>query len=418
MRRNAFVKAAGLGAAALLAVAACGGGGGDDSGSGGDTSALKLGYVLPETGDLAYHGPPQVEAMNLAIKEINDAGGVLDNDIADPVGGDEANDQAIASQSADRVLGKDVDAIIGAAASGMSLAIIDKITGAGVIQCSGSNTAPTFTDYDDDGYYFRTAPSDALQGPVLADVIVGDGHSNVAVVARADDYGKGLADATAKSLEQAGANVALNETYDPKATDFSSTVSKIVSSDPDAVVIVAFEEGAQIMKGLIEKGLEPPETGIYGADGLRSEQLGKSVDKSDPGVIDGVKGTAPASSDNPDFLKELKDFAPDLEETQFAPQVYDCVNVIALAAEAAESTDPGDIKEEMNGVTKDGEKCTNFEECKKLLDDGEDINYDGASGPLDFVDVGEPGTASIEVYGYDDGGKLSTLDTRDAKPVE
>src|SRR5690625_3060236 len=104
--------------------------------------------------------------------------------------------------------------------------------------------------------------------------------------------------------------------------------------------------------------------------------------------------------------------------TQFAPQVYDCVNVIALAAEAAESTDPGDIKEEMNGVTKDGEKCTNFEECKKLLDDGEDINYDGASGPLDFVDVGEPGTASIEVYGYDDGGKLSTLDTRDAKPVE
>src|SRR5690625_1502861 len=127
MRRNAFVKAAGLGAAALLAVAACGGGGGDDSGSGGDTSALKLGYVLPETGDLAYHGPPQVEAMNLAIKEINDAGGVLDNDIADPVGGDEANDQAIASQSADRVPGKDADATIGAAASGVAVRMIEQI---------------------------------------------------------------------------------------------------------------------------------------------------------------------------------------------------------------------------------------------------------------------------------------------------
>lgn len=416
MRKGAFIRTVALGATLLLAASACGSDGDNDSEK--DTSPLKLGYILPETGDLAFLGPPQQEAMNMAIEEINDAGGVLDNDIDDPVGGDEANDASKASDATDRVLGKDVDAIIGAASTDMSLAIIDKITGSGVLQCSGSNTAPTFTDYDDDGYYFRTAPSDELQGPVLADTVIDDGFSDVAVVARADDYGEGLADATAKSLEDGGANVVLNETYDDKATDFSSTVSKIDSEDPDAVVVVAFEEGAQIIKGLIEKGLEPPETGIYGADGLRAEKLGKSVDKSDPGVIEGMKGTAPESGGSKDFLKQLKDFAPDLDETQFAPQVYDCVNVVALAAEAAESTDPSDIKEEMNGVTKDGEECSSFEECKKLLDDDEEIDYNGASGPLDFVEEGEPGSASIEVYGYDEDGELNTLDTKQSEPAD
>jgi branched-chain amino acid transport system substrate-binding protein len=411
--------AAGMAAAAMLA-AGCGGDDGGSkagSGDGAKSEPLKLGYVLPETGDLAFLGPPQVQAMKYAIKQINDAGGVLGNPVGDPVGGDEANDQAIASQSADRVLGENVNAIVGAAASGMSLAIIDKITGAGVAQCSGSNTAPTFTDYDDGGLYFRTAPSDALQGPVLADVIVGDGHSKVAIVARADDYGKGLAAATAKSLESSGASVALNDTYDPKATNFDATVQKIVGTKPDAVVIVAFEEGKQIIKGLIESGITPDKVGMYGADGLRSANLAKLVNKKNPGVLAGMKGTAPASADNPEFTKAIQEFAPDLEELQFAPQVYDCVNIIALAAEKAGSTDASKFKDEINGITKDGEPCSDFASCKKLLDEGKDIDYQGASGPLDFVDAGEPGKASIEVYGYDKSGELKTLDTREATPA-
>lgn len=422
MRIGNGTKVVGIAAAALLTVSACGGGS-DDSKSGdsskkADAKPLKFGYVLPETGDLAYLGPPQLEAMKFAIKQINEAGGVLGNDVPDSVGGDEAGDQSVASQSADRVLNSGVDAIIGAAATGMSLAIIDKITGAGVVQCSGSNTAPTFTDYDDDGYYFRTAPSDALQGPVLADVIVGDGHSKVAIVARADDYGKGLASATAKALKTAGASVVLNQAYDPKATNFNATVQKIVSAKPDAVVVVAFEEGKQIIKGLIEDGLTPKKIGIYGADGLRSADLAKLVSPNDPGVLAGMKGTAPASADNPDFTKELKAFAPKLKELQFAPQVFDCVNIIALAAEKGKSTKPADIKTHINEITKDGEKCTTFADCKKLIDDGKDVDYDGASGPLDFTKPGEPGVANIEVYGYDKDGKLETLDTKTSKPAE
>ncbi len=421
MRSTKRVVAAGISVTALLlATAACGSDDDKtaDEGGGSTATALKLGYVLPESGSLAFLGPPQVSGMNYAIKLINDAGGVLGKNIEAPVGGDEADDAAVAAQSADRVLSEDVDAIIGAAASGMSLAIIDKITGAGVAQCSGSNTAPTFTDYDDNGLYFRTAPSDALQGPILADVVTGDGHSNIAIVARADDYGKGLANATATALENSGATVALNETYDPKATQFDGIVQKVVSAKPDAVVVVAFEEGKQILKGLLEAGMSPKGgVGFYGADGLRSEELATLVDAKNPGVLSGMKGTAPASADNPAFIEALKGFDPQLKETQFAPQVFDCVNIVALAAEAAKSTDANDFKSEVVNVTRDGEKCTTFADCKKLLDDGQDIDYDGASGPLDFVDAGEPGVATIEVYSYDDAGKLVSLETREAKPV-
>lgn len=414
MRTGRYVQLMGLGAAALLVATACGGGGGSGGGGEKKTDALKIGYVLPETGDLAYLGPPQIDAVKYAIKTINDAGGVRGAKVPDPVGGDEAGDQAVAAQSADRVLNSGVDAVIGAAASGMSLAIIDKITGAKVVQCSGSNTAPTFTDYKDNGYYFRTAPSDALQGPILADTIVNDGHSKVAIVARADDYGKGLANATAKSLKDAGASVVLNDTYDPKAQNFDATVQKIVSAKPDAVAVIAFEEGKQILKGLIESGYGPNKVGVYGADGLRSEDLAKLVSKSNPGVLKGMKGTAPASASNPDFTKKLQAFDPKLKEMQFAPQVFDCVNVIALAAEQAKSTDPATFKDKINGVTAGGQKCKDFASCKKLVDAGTDIDFDGVSGPLDFAGPGEPNKATIEVYGYDAKGKLHTLATKES----
>ncbi|MGH3329426.1 MAG: ABC transporter substrate-binding protein [Streptomycetales bacterium] len=407
----------------VLAVSACGGGGGqaEPKAGGGDKGkgdgALKLGYVLPETGELAFLGPPQIKSAEYAISQINKAGGVLGKDVPAIVAGDEAADTAVANQSADRVLAADVDAIVGAAASGMTLGIIDKVTGAGVVECSASNTAPNLTDYDDGGFYFRTAPSDSLQGPILAETVVADGHSNVAVVARADDYGKGLADATAQSLEEAGATVAVKSTYDPNAQNFDSVVQKISGAKPDATVLIAFEEGTQILQGMIEAGVGPDKIGVYGADGLRSEELGKLVSPDDPGIIAGMKGTAPASAENQEYTAGLKEFAPDLKELQFAPQSFDCVNIIALAAEQAGSDDPNVFKDEIVGVTRDGEECTSFAQCRDLIKDDKDIDYQGVSGPLDFIPQGEPGQARIEVYGYNDKGQLKTVDTVLSRPA-
>ena len=372
---------------------------------------LTLGYLLPETGQLAFLGPPQIEATNFAVSEINEAGGVLGNEIPDVIGADTAGDPTVAGQSADRLLSQGVDAIIGAAASGMSLAVIDQITGAEVVQCSGSNTAPTFTDYDDGGYYFRTAPTDALQGPVLADTIVADGFSNVAILARADDYGQGLADATEAALEESGATVAAKVIYDPNATNFDAAVQEVAAANPDAVALIAFEEGAQIIQTMIEQGIGPETIGLYGADGLRAAELPNLVAEGDPGVLAGMKGTAPAPAEDPGFIEALQEFAPDLSETTFAGQVYDCVNLIALAAESAGSVDPTEFSGEIVNVSREGTTCSSFEECKALLEEGDDIDYTGASGPVDFIDVGEPGSGTYEVWGFTEEGELESLST-------
>ena len=413
-------------AAALLLAAGCGGGGGEAPAPGGAAptgaaaagdGTLLLGYVLPQTGQLAFLGPPQVEAVRYAVSEINAAGGVLGTQLPEPAGGDESDQAAVAQQSADRVLAAGVDALIGAAASGRSLDIIDRVTGAQVVQCSGSATAPTFTDYDDGGFFFRTAPSDALQGPVMAETIVADGRSNVAIVARADDYGVGLAQATATALQEAGATVAVNETYDPNSQNFDALVQQVQGAQPDAVVVISFEEGTQILQGLLEAGLGPDRIGVYGSDGLRSEELPSLVAPGNPAALSGMKGTAPASEQNEQFVAGLRAFSPGLVETQYAPQVFDCVNVVALAAEAAGSDAATAIAAEMIGVTRDGTACSSFAECKQLLANGTDIDYQGASGPLDFVPAGEPGSASIEVYGFDAAGTLSSLDTVQSQPL-
>lgn len=401
--------------AAALVITSCGGNGDEaEAPSRGGDGVLKVGYVLPETGQLAFLGPPQIESLKFAVQTINDAGGVLGKPIPSLVSGDEAGQEAVAVQSADRVLNANVDTLIGAAASGMSLSFIDRVTGAGVVQCSGSNTAPTFTDYDDGGFYFRTAPSDVLQGPILAKVVSEDGKKRVAVVARADDYGRGLMEATKKSLEERGVTVALAETYDPRATNFDQVVQKVRNAKPDAAVVIAFEEGSQILQGLIEANLGPQQIGVYGADGLRSEELPSLVAAGHPEQLAGMKGTAPASAANEQYVKELKKFAPDLKELQFAPQVFDCMTTIALAAEQAKSDDPGTFVKEIVGITKDGDKCVSFAACKELIADGKNIDYDGVSGPLDFIDKGEPGKATIEVYTYDDNGKLRTVRTEES----
>ncbi|MBA0128187.1 ABC transporter substrate-binding protein [Haloechinothrix sp. YIM 98757] len=402
---------AALVAATALVVTACA----DDNGDGADTGEdsaepLELGYVLPETGDLAFLGPPQIEALGFAMQTINDAGGVLDQELPSVVGRDESDQESVASQSADEVLREGVDALIGAASSAKSLAFVDRVMDAGVVQCSGSNTAPTFTDLENGDFYFRTAPSDVMQGPVLADTIVGDGHSRVALAARADDYGRGLLQATENSLEEAGAEVVNTTTYDPKSTNFDPVVSDLTNGDPDAVVIVSFEEGVQVLQGLIEGGFGPDEIGIYGADGLKEENLGELVSSEDPGVLEGMKGTAPAAPEDEQFQEDLQEYAPDLEGFQFSPQVYDCVITIALAAEAAGSTDPADIQQEMVGVTRDGTECTSFEECKGLLSDGDDIDYNGVSGPLDFTENGEPSTSTIGIYEVDEEGTTADVD--------
>lgn len=373
---------------------------------------LNLGYILPESGPLAFLGPPQIQAVELAIADMNAAGGVLGNDVT-LSSGDEAGDAGIASESAQRLLGEGVNAIIGAAASGMSLAFVDAVTSAGVLQCSASNTAPTFTNGEYSGLYFRTASTDALQGPVLAETIIGDGNTNPAIIARADDYGRGLMEATVAELEAQGASVALAETYDPEAPNFQAEVSAVVDSGADSVAIIAFDEGAQILADMVEAGLSPQEFPSYGADGMRSNELWELVDPGNPAVLEGMRGTAPSPEADPDFLSRFQE-ETGLDDPIFAAQAYDCTIIIGLAATAAGSAAPTAIAGEMVNVTRDGAECTDFAECLELLENGEDIAYQTKSGiQLAETDTGngEPDSGEYEVWQIDGEGNVSTVTT-------
>lgn len=372
-----------------------------------DTEGLRLGYLLPETGQLAFLGPAQITAVEMAVSEINEAGGVLGEEVF-LTGADEAGDPAVASTSVDRLLADNVHAIIGAAASGISLAVIDKIVGAGVLQCSASNTAPTFTDYDEGGLYFRTAPSDALQGPVLAEQIIGDGYSRVALMGRADDYGQGLVDATSAALTEAGADVVATVIFDFDADSFSAEVEQVAASDPDAVVVVSFDEGIQIFQLLIEAGLGPQDIGVYGVDGNRDEEMAGSVDPGNPNVLDGLKGTAPDTQVDPDWRQRFDDFSG--EQPIFSAQAFDCVTLVALAAEAAGSTDPEAMAGAMVDLTTGDNDCTGFAECRDLLEQGESINYQAASGFDQFTDAGEPNGGLYEIWEWQDG-ELVAIDS-------
>jgi ABC-type branched-subunit amino acid transport system substrate-binding protein len=373
---------------------------------------LTLGTVLPETGDLAFLGPPMIAAVEMAVQDINEAGGVLGQDVELLLGDSGDGDGTVANQTVDRHLAAGADAIIGAAASGISMTFIDKVTGAGIIQFSPSNTAVTFTDYDDDGFYFRTAPSDALQGPVLADAIIDDGGTAVAILARSDDYGRGLAEATAEALEEAGAEVVVNTVYDQNAQNFDADVQQVAAESPDAVVIVGFDETARILQAMIEQGVGPDTVNVYGVDGNASNDLAEQTNPEDPSVLEGMRGTRPAAQSNEEFVSRLEEFRPELTELSFAAESYDATMIIALAAAIAGTDDPAAIRDEINDVTRPGgTECSEFSECMELIDNGEDITYSGVLGILNFQDEGEPGAGTYEIWELDAEGQIQVVET-------
>lgn len=246
---------------------------GDRAGDG----VLKIGTLLPVTGSLAFLGPPEIAGVQLAINEINEGGGVLGKPVV-LVEGDSGDTPEFANATTDRLLAENVDAVVGAAASGISLSVIDKITGAGVVQFSPANTSDKLTTYADKGLYFRVAPPDLLQGAAIAKLVADDGATNVAIIARNDAYGTGLAEVVQKTLEDAGITVSVVKIYEPDAGTFDAEVADMVAASPDAVVVIGFEESSKILRTMVENGIGPHDVMTYGCDGNIGNGLGESYD--------------------------------------------------------------------------------------------------------------------------------------------
>jgi ABC-type branched-subunit amino acid transport system substrate-binding protein len=405
-------------AAFALVATACGDDGGDEGAEQEDVQAqpardrLVIGSLRAETGSLAPLGPPVIQGTNLAVEDVNAAGGVLGQQV-ELLTGDEGGDAARVSESLSRVLGEGANAIVGAMSSDQTQEIIQTLSDERIPQCSPSNTSTVFGDQRNANFYFRTVPPDAAVAPVFADKLLADGRANVAVVARQDPYGETLLEETVNALQSRGATVAAQVTYDPDATTFDSEVEEITAASPDAVVVISFAEGGALVSGLLEAGLTPPQ--LYGADGIFGPTFWEEVDPDNPNVIDGM--VLIGASGGQDFNTRLNEALPADEKGNFiyGGQSYDCVVLLALAAEAAGSVSGRDVIPQVEMVSAGGTDCPSFAECKTLLGQGQDIRYVGPSGPWNIVRERGSGDPTVGRYAIAvaRGGSIEVIGQQD-----
>jgi branched-chain amino acid transport system substrate-binding protein len=399
--RKAAAAVATLAAAALV-LSGCAATG--DGGAAGGELTLKIGTALPQTGNLAFLGPPEEAGVALAIKEINEADKGIQVEVEWGDSGD--TDNKAYETEIPRLLNAGVKAILGAASSGTSLQFIDQVVGAGVIQFSPANTSAALTTYDDKGLYFRTAPSDVLQGEVLGNLIAADGHEKIAMIVLNDSYGTGLAQFTTEAFEAAGGEVLAAPTYNTGDTNFSAQISEVLAVSPDAIVLITFEEVKTIIPALVSQF---PADKLYFVDG----NLANFSEDFEPGTLTGAKGTLPGLDIEtiPAFLEGMNanwvaEGNPDLGGVySYGPESYDAVVLLALAALAAGSVEGVDMAaklQEVSGGSGGGTKCTSFAECADIINGGGVADYDGVSGPITFDENGDPTEASIGVYVYQD----------------
>lgn len=383
----------------------------------GAEGALKLATLLPLTGDLAQYGGPMQESAALLIETVNGCDGALGKPVELLSEDDETNPAAGAAAmtklaEVDRVAG-----VVGAAGSAVSAAAIDIAVRNEVVQISPSSTSPDFTERaakgEFNGYWFRTAPPDTFQGDALAQLSKQQGFQKVAVLSINNDYGNGLIQSFIPAFKAGGGTV-VNEAsptlYPPDATTFDSEVTAAFQDQPDAVLIVAYPEtGSLILKAAYEQGLLDGKTKILLTDGMKTDNLAELVGKTTDGtfIAAGVLGTAPSAGGPAlEQFKQLYTAKFDRDPGVYDPNSWDAAAVLVLAAEAAKGTTGAALKDKIREVANPpGEEVTDVCQALSLVREGKDINYQGASGSVDFNDNGDV-VGSYDVWTITDDGKL------------
>ena len=368
--------------------------------------ALKVGTILPQSGGLAFLGPPEEAGVNLAIEEVNAAGLGIDIEAILRDSGDTTTDTATVSVT--DLLSQKVSAIIGAASSGVSKTVIDQITGAGVVQFSPANTSADFTKYEDNGLFWRTAPSDILQGEVLGNLIAEDGNSTLGLIVLNDSYGTGLAQYTTEAFEAAGGEVVASASFNEGDANFSAQIAEVTAANPDAIALITFDQAKVITPDLVASGF--PGDKLYFVDGNLADY---SKDFA-PGLIEGSKGTLPGldTATLGDFTDRLLEVDPTLTDFSYAAESYDAVILIALAAYAGNDVSGESIAkylQQVSGGTGEGTKVTDFKSGAEALAKGDQIDYDGYSGPITFDENGDPTDATIGIYQFDAENKYTRI---------
>jgi branched-chain amino acid transport system substrate-binding protein len=387
-----------------LVLSGCAGGGGtsepsESSAPAAEDLTLKIGTVLPQTGSLAFLGPPEEAGVQLGVNEVNEAAAGVTVEVTFGDSGD-ADNKAFET-TVPKLQSEGVSAMIGAASSAVTKLFLDSNVSEGIITFSPANTSPDFTTWDDNGLYWRTAPSDLLQGEVLGNLIAEDGHKNIGIIYQNDAYGTGLLGVVKEVFEASGGSVVAEASYNTGDTSFDAQVATVTAANPDAIVLITFDEFTTIAPLLVNAGQSAEN--FYLVDG-NLKQWGPDVSVS----LEGAKGTTPGPVLADDFQERLNDAwvaegNAELEDFSYAAESYDAVILLALASLAAGSTEGGDIAEylqEVSGGSGDGEPCDSFAACAEIINGGGVADYDGYSGGVAFDENGDPTEATIGIFQF------------------
>lgn len=379
--------------------------------AGGHAKEVKLGIIFGFTGPIESLTPPMAAAAEMAMKEVTDSGLLLDAATVTPIRADSTCiDSGAATSAAERLITSDgINGLVGGDCSGVTGAILSNVAlPNGMLMISPSATSPALSTAEDNGLFFRTAPSDARQGVVMTEILMEQGVKEVALTYTNNDYGKGLADSFQQAFEAAGGTITITAAHEDGKADYSAEVGALAAAGGEKLVIAGYVDqgGSGVMRAALDSGAFDT---FHFPDGMYGAKL-----ESDFGdEIDGSTGQLPGTdSPGADTIKAMGEANGFDGTSSFVSESYDAAALIMLAMQAANSKDPADYKGKVMDVANaPGEKIYPGELAKALqiLKDGGEIDYVGATA-VELIGGGES-AGNYRQYEMKDG-KITTVKFR------
>ena len=372
---------------------------------------VKIGLSLGFTGPLESMSPNMAKGAEMAIEEANASGKFLNGSKVTAARADNTcADAAAAVAAVERlVTAEKVNGIMGGMCSGETIASLERVgVPNGMVMISPSATSPALTDLEDGGFFFRTSPSDARQGEVMADIALERGAKSVAITHTNNDYGKGLAESFKSAFEAKGGTVTMLQAHDDGKADYSAEVAALAAAGGDALAVVGYVDqgGSGIMRGALDAGAF--DTFIL-PDGMVAQGL---VDRFGAELETSFGQNPSSEGEGRTKFNDLATAAGFDGTSAFAGESYDAAALILLAMQAAGSADPRVYKDKVMDVANaPGEKISAGEigRALELIAAGTDIDYDGASA----VELVEPGESAGTYREVDfKGGQMNAVGMR------
>ncbi len=362
------------------------------------TVNVTVGTLLPMTGSREAQGVSTEAAVELAAQRVNAAGLGVHIDV---VQADSGDSEGTLLAGAKQLIAAGATVIVGPRTSAETLEAYPTITGAGVVELSPSNTLPALSSIDADGYYFRLAPSDVLQAQVLAQRILFDGATSIAIIRTDEAYSEAIDQSAVEAFKDAGADVVADKVVEV-GDDAAAAARVIVKADPEAVLVVSSADGfTPIADALDNAGVDWGT--VYGTDASLEVFSGRT----DVPSIDGAVFSSAGVLADRDFQRAVLALNPAIDSWNYAPEAYDAVILAALAALEAGSAEGAEIRDHLRDVSGGGETVTDFTSGAEGIRAGKDIDYSGLSGPIDFAANGDVSSAFISFYAYGPRNELS-----------